>query len=68
MTNLLERVKSRDISAEQLGLFADWLATQPEVPAGKWFKKFPGLTVWGEGELLKTFLQPGQIAMGEELN
>jgi len=66
--HLLERVKSRNISADQLGLFADWLATQPEVPTGKWFKKFPGLTVCGGGELIKTFLQPGQIATGEELN
>jgi len=65
--HLLERVKSRNISSDQLGLLADWLATQPEVPTGKWFKKFPGLTVCGEGELIKTFLQPGQIAAGEEL-
>jgi hypothetical protein len=28
----------------------------------------PGLTVCGEGELIKTFLQPGQIATGKELN
>jgi hypothetical protein len=64
---LLERVQSRNISADQLGLFADWLATQPEVPDGKWFRKFPGMIVCGEGELIKTFLQEGQIATGEEL-
>jgi hypothetical protein len=28
---------------------------------------FSGMTVCGEGELVKTFLQPGQIATGEEL-
>ncbi len=66
--HLLERVKSRNISADQLGLFADWLDTQPEVPEGKWFKKFPGLTVCGEGELIKTFLQPGQVATGKEIS
>ena len=49
-------------------LLADWLRAEPEVPEGKWFKKFPGLTVCGEGELIKTFLQPGQIATGEEIN
>jgi hypothetical protein len=38
------------------------------VPDGKWFKQFSGLTVCGEGELIKTFLQPGQIATGKELN
>ena len=66
--HLLERVKSRNISVDQLSDFADWLATQPEVPEGKWFKKFSGMTVCGEGELIKTFLQPGQIATGKELS
>jgi hypothetical protein len=63
----LDRVQSRHISADQLGLLADWLALQPEVPAGKWFKRFSGMTVCGEGELIKTFLEPGQLPMGEEL-
>jgi len=66
--HLLARVKSRNISADQLGLFADWLDTQPEVPEGKWFKRFPDMTVCGEGELIKTFLQPGQVATGKEIN
>ena len=65
--HLLDRIKSRNISADQLGLLADWLDTKPEVPIGKWFKKFPGMTICGEGELVKTFLQPGQIATGEEV-
>jgi hypothetical protein len=25
----------------------------PEVPHGKWFKRFPEMTVCGEGELIK---------------
>ena len=66
--HLLERVKSRNISTDQLGLLADWLATQPEVPEGKWFKTFPGLTVCGEGELIKTFLVPGQVPDGREIS
>ena len=65
--HLLERVRDRNISADQLGLLADWLATQPEVPEGKWFKKFSGMTVCGEGELIRTFLQPGQLPAGDEL-
>jgi hypothetical protein len=66
--HLLDRIKSRDISAEQLGLLADWLDTLPEVPDGKWFKSFSGMIVCGEGELIKTFLQPGQVATGKELD
>ena len=68
LDHLLDRVTSRKISAGQLGLLADWLYTEPEVPSGRWFKKFPGMTVCGEGELIKTFLQPGQLATGEELS
>ena len=67
LDHLLDRVSSRKISADQLGLLADWLSTEPEVPEGKWFKKLPEMTVCGEGEFIKTFLQAGQIATGEEL-
>ena len=67
LDHLLDRVSSRNISADQLGLLADWLSTEPEVPEGKWFKRFPGMTVCGEDELVKTFLQPGQIATGAEV-
>ena len=65
--HLLDRVSRRNISAGQFGLLADWLHAEPEVPEGKWFKKFSNMTVCGEGELIKTFLQPGQIVTGEEL-
>ncbi len=67
LEHLLDRVRARDISADQLGLLAEWLDTEPEVPAGRWFKRFPGLAVCGEGEWLKTFLQPGQLPNGEEV-
>jgi hypothetical protein len=67
LAHLLDRIKRRNISADQLGLLADWLDTEPEVPGRKWFKQFSGMTVCGEGELVKTFLQPGQVVTGEEL-
>jgi hypothetical protein len=68
LRHLLTRVRQRNISCEQIILLTRWLETAPEVPSGEWFKTFSGLTVCGEGELIKTFLQPGQIATGEELN
>jgi len=67
LQHLLDRIQQRNISADQLGLLADWLDTQPEVPAGKWLKKLPGMIVCGEGELVKTFLLPGQAAEGTEI-
>jgi hypothetical protein len=67
LDHLLNRVDVRNISAAHLGLLSNWLRTDPEVPEGKWFKQFPGMTVCGEGELVKTFLQPGQLPTGQEL-
>lgn len=65
--HLLERVQQRQISGTQLALMIDWLDTYPEVPNGKWFKRFPGMIVCGENERVKTFLVPGQIPTGEEV-
>ena len=65
--HLLERVQKREISATQLTLMVEWLDKNPDVPQGKWFKQFPGMIVCGEGELVKTFLVPGQAAAGEEV-
>lgn len=44
LDHLLDRIQQRSITAKQLGLLAEWLDTQPEVPDGKWFKRFPGMT------------------------
>ena len=67
LRHLLRRVREREIAPDQIILLAQWLDTLPEVPAGHWFNKFPGMTVCGEGELIKTFLQPGQLPNGEEI-
>jgi hypothetical protein len=67
LDHLLDRVRSRKISPDQLGEFAQWLDTTPEVPMGKWFKRFGGMTVCGEGELVKTFLRMDQAVSGEEV-
>jgi len=65
--HLLDRVQQRNISAQQLRLMLRWMDTQPEVPNGKWFKRFPELIVCGEGELIKTFLLPAQTPVGDEV-
>ena len=68
LNHLLDRIKGRQISADQLGEFADWLDGEPEVPEGKWFKRFSGMIVCGESELVKTFLTAGQVPTGTEIN
>jgi hypothetical protein len=67
LAHLLTRVRERNISYEQLVSLSRWLDTEPEVPSGKWFKKFSGFTVCGEGELVKTFLLSGQVPDGYKL-
>ena len=67
LNHLLDRIADREISSDQLGQFADWLLTEPEVPGGRWFKRFPEMIVCGEGELVKTFLRPGQVPAGEQV-
>ena len=67
LDHLYLRIQERRISYDQLGEFATWLEKEPEVPIGKWFKRFPGMIVCGEGELVKTFLVPGQLPVGQEV-
>lgn len=67
LRHLNARVRQREIAGTQLLLLAQWLDGDPEVPPGKWFRRFPGMTVCGEGELIRTFLRQGQVADGEEL-
>ena len=64
---MTDRVREREISTDQLELFFDCLETEPEVPDGRWFKRFPEVIACGEGELIKKFLRPGQSAFGQEL-
>ncbi|HUA86671.1 MAG TPA: hypothetical protein VMB85_22585 [Bryobacteraceae bacterium] len=65
--HLLDRLQSRRISAPQLEQLARWLDGEPEVPNGPWYKRFSGMTVCGEGELIKTFLLPGQAPKGRHV-
>lgn len=64
LDHLLDRIQERRIDAAQLERLARWLDGEPDVPEGPWFKRFPGVTVCGEGELIKTFLLPGQAPHG----
>ena len=66
-SHLLLRVRERSISADAIESLATWLDADPEVPNGPWFKRFPAMTVCGEGALIKTFLTPSQAPFGTEI-
>ena len=53
---------------EQIVSLARWLDDEPDVPEGKWFKRFSGFTVCGDGELIKRFLLPGKAPDGHEVH
>ncbi len=67
LQHLLDRVHERRIDAKQLELLAAWLDREPDVPEGPWYKRFSGMTVCAQGELIKTFPLPGQAPKGERV-
>jgi hypothetical protein len=62
--HLLDRIQQRQIDGRQLELLARWLDSEPDVPEEPWYKRFPGMIACGEGDLVKTFLLPGQSPKG----
>ncbi|MBI3475191.1 MAG: hypothetical protein HY010_05630 [Acidobacteria bacterium] len=65
--HLVERMRDRNISLDDLSQLRTWLETRPDVPSGSWFKDFGSFKLCGEGKYPKTFLLAGQIATGEKL-
>jgi hypothetical protein len=65
--HLLDCIQQRQITGKEVAVLVNWLDGQPDVPEGNWFKKLPGFIVCGEGELIKTFLVPGQVPFGREV-
>jgi hypothetical protein len=66
-SHLIERMRERGISLDDLNRLRVWIETEPEVPAGRWYKDFGSFKLAGAGPLPKTFLLRGQVAEGEEL-
>lgn len=65
--HLIERMRDRAISLDDLNLLRLWIDTQPEVPEGDWYKDFGSFKICGHGSYPKTFLSSGQAAKGESL-
>ncbi len=68
LQHLLDRVQGRKIPASRLEHLAKWLDGEPEVLEGQWHKRFAGMTIRGEGELIKTFLLPAQVPKGQRVS
>jgi hypothetical protein len=62
--HLIERMRDRRITLEDLNRLRLWIESDPEVPDGMWYKDFGSFKLCGEGQLPKTFLLPEQSAKG----
>ena len=65
--HLVERMRDRKITLDDLNRLRLWIETKPNVPEGPWYKDFGSFKVCGEGALPKTFLLAGQAAKGRKL-
>ena len=65
--HLFERLRERNITADDLYRLKLWRESEPEAPDGLWYKDFGSFKICGEGKYPKTFLLSGQAAKGQKL-
>jgi hypothetical protein len=65
--HLVERMRDRGISLDDLNQLRIWMESKPEVPEGPWYKDFGSFKLCGQGRYPKTFLLPDQAASGRKL-
>jgi hypothetical protein len=64
---LEDRVRRREISAADLRLLQEWIASDPDVPDEDWCKDFGSFKVAGTGSAPSTFLTKDQPCWGTKL-
>ena len=67
LDHLVQRFREGRISSSVFLALKHWLESDPDVPQGKWFKRFKSGTLAGNGEQPSTFLSPGMAVEGEEV-
>jgi hypothetical protein len=65
--HLVDRMRERAITIADLNQLRLWIASQPEVPEGEWYKDFGSFKICGRGSYPKTFLLRAQVAKGQAL-
>ena len=66
-SHLLERLRDRSITEDDLYKLKFWLELSPDVPPGDWYKDFGSYKLAGRGQLVLTFLSPDQIPYRTEI-
>ena len=57
--HLFERLREREISADDLYQLKLWRESEPDAPDGLWYKDFGSFKICGHGKYPKTFLFSG---------
>jgi len=65
--HLVERMRDRYITLQDLNQLRLWMETKPDAPEGRWYKDFGSFKLCGEGKFPKTFLLGGHSAIGRRL-
>jgi len=66
-SHLEERMRSREITKQDLNQLMSWILTNPEVPGGPWCKDFGSFKLAGRGPLPSTFLTKEQPCFGQQI-
>jgi hypothetical protein len=67
LDHLIQRYREGRVSSADFLELKHRLESEPNVPKGKWYKRFKTGTLAGKGEMPSTFLAPGMAAEGEEV-
>ena len=67
LDHLVKRYREGRISSSDFLELKHWLESDPDVPDGKWYKRFKTGTLAGHGEEPSTFLAPGMAVEGDEV-
>ena len=67
LDHLVERYRNGRISSSDFLELKHWLESDPNVPDGKWYKRFKTGTLAGNGEKPSTFLAPGMAVESDEV-
>lgn len=65
--HLAERVRSRELSKEDLLKLMEWIRGNPEVPDDAWCKDFGSFKLVGRGALPSSFLEKDQPCFGRRI-
>jgi hypothetical protein len=65
--HLIERLREREITRDDLETLKFWIGGNPEVPGGPWCKDFGSFKLAGEGRYPRTFLMRDQPCYGKRL-